>query len=80
MLSEDDEVLDIDDAVAPRHRADVTQRIVCAPVVDHDAHVDGINNPVTVEVDDRLNGGLPQVVSAAATWAVGVEVEGAAIG
>jgi len=52
MLSKDDEVFDIDDAVTPGHRTNVTQGLVRTPVVNHDAHVGGIDNSVIVEVDD----------------------------
>ncbi len=52
MLSKDNQVLDIDYAISPGHRADVTQGIVFTPVVNHNAHVGRIDNAITVEVND----------------------------
>jgi hypothetical protein len=55
MLSKGDKILDIDYAVAPGHRANVAKRIVCAPLIYHDAHIGTVNNSVAVEVNDWSN-------------------------
>jgi len=52
MLGEDYQILDIDDSVAPRHRAYIAKRIIRAPVVHYNAHVRSINNSISVEIDD----------------------------
>ncbi len=50
MLSKDNQVLDINDAVAERCRANITQGIVLAPVVNHYAHIVSIYNSVAIKV------------------------------
>ena len=42
-------------AVTPGHRADIAQRIIRAPGVDYHAYVNCVDNPVAVEVDDRID-------------------------
>jgi hypothetical protein len=55
MLSKDYQVLDIYYAITPGHRANITQGLIRAPVVNHYAHVCTVNNSVTVEVNDWQN-------------------------
>jgi hypothetical protein len=62
ILGKDDQVLDIYNPIAPRHRANITQWLVHAPVVSHYAHVSSINNAVSIQVDDRFYWRLPQVL------------------
>ena len=61
MLSKDNEILDIDDAVTPGHWANIAQRLVCAPVVHHEAQVSGVDHTIAIEVDDGDNRCLPYV-------------------
>ena len=39
MLDQNDQVLDVDNAITPGHRPDVAQRIIRAPAVKHDVDV-----------------------------------------
>jgi hypothetical protein len=59
VLSKYYQVLGIDDAVAPRHRANVAQGLICTPVVNDDANVGTIDNAVAIEVNDWLDWHLP---------------------
>ena len=52
MLGKNDQVLNIDDAIAPGHGAYVTQGVIRAPVIDHDDHIGSIDNAVGVKVND----------------------------
>jgi hypothetical protein len=61
MFSQDDQVLDIYYAITPRHWADVAQRLTRAPIVNHDAHVAGIDNSVPVKVNDWDDWCLPYI-------------------
>ena len=63
MFSKDNEILDIDNTIAPGHRANVTQGIICAPMVHHDAHILGIHNSVAIEVNDGDDWRFPEVVT-----------------
>ena len=56
MLGKNDKVLYINNTITPGHRANVTQRLIRAPIINHDAHVSGVNNSVAVEIEDRHNG------------------------
>ena len=53
MFSQDDQVLDIDDAISPRHRANIIEWLVCVLVVNHHAHIYTIHNSVAVKVNDE---------------------------
>lgn len=61
MLSQNDQVLDIDDPVTPRHGTDITQRIILAPMIYHDAHVGRVNNSIAIEVHNGNDWHLPYV-------------------
>jgi hypothetical protein len=63
MLRKHDQVLDIDDAISEGCRADVTQGVVFAPVVNHYAHIRRVNNSIAIEVNDRKDWGLPYVLA-----------------
>ena len=54
VASKDGQVLDIHDAVAPSHRANVTQGAIRTPVFCHDQHVPAIDFAVTAEVPSQL--------------------------
>ncbi len=75
ILSKDHQILDIDDAVAERCRANVTQRVVLTPVVNHDAHVCGVDNSVAVKVNDWNDRRLPQAPHPVPPGARGIKVE-----
>ncbi len=55
MFSQDNQVLDIYNAVTPGHRANVTQWIVFTPVFGHDHNILHIDDLVAVKVNDRAN-------------------------
>ena len=61
VFGENDEVLDIDYAITPRHGADITERIIRPQVVNNNTHVSGVHERVAVEIDNRYNWRLPQV-------------------
>ena len=61
MFGQNDQILNIDYSIAPGHRADIARRLICAPVVNYDAHVCGVDDSVAVEIDDRINRYMPQV-------------------
>ena len=63
MLDQDDQILDIDNAVAPGHRPDVTQGIICTPAVDHDVDVRSLDGTIAVEVHNRNDRRLPEVLA-----------------
>lgn len=79
MLSEGDQILDIDSAAA-RHWASVTQGVIFAPVVNRDAHARDVNNRVAVEASHRDDGRLPDVKTPVTTWRLGQEKEGRTVG
>ena len=80
MLRKDDQVLDVDNAVAPGHRADITQRLVCAPKIHHDTHVGRVHNSIAIKVNDRIDGYLIEIGAAIPTVTVGAEIKSATIG
>ena len=55
MLSKYYQILNIYNTVTPGHRANITGWLVCAPVVNNDAHVGRINNPIPIKVNNRLD-------------------------
>ena len=61
MLGQDGQILDINETVAHRRRGNITKRLVCVPIVHHDAHVGCIDNPVIIEIDNRCNLYLPYI-------------------
>jgi hypothetical protein len=60
-IRKDDQVLDIYYAVTPGHRANITQWLARAPVVNHDAHINGVNDFIAVEVNDGDDWRLPYI-------------------
>jgi len=52
MLGKNLQVFNIHYAVTPGHRADVTERIIRTPVVNHDDHVGGVNDSVSIKVNN----------------------------
>ena len=52
MLSENNKVLDIDYAVAPGHRANITQWLICMPVIKHYTDVRTVHLSVPGKVND----------------------------
>ena len=70
MLSQDDQVLNINNTVAPGHWADVTEWFISTPMVNNDAHVGGVNNPISIEVNDGNDGRLPEVIVTRSAWSV----------
>ena len=55
MLCKDYQILDVYYPVTPGHRADIARWLVRAPVVYYNAHVRGVNNFITVEVNDWID-------------------------
>ena len=67
-------------AVAPRHGPNVALRAGLAPGFDQPHEVLDIDDPITVEVQDRLDGGLPEVAVITGGVADAREVERRAVG
>ncbi len=55
MLGKDYQVLDIDNAIAERHRANITEWFICAPVINHNTYIRGIDNVIAVKVNHWLD-------------------------
>ena len=56
MLGQNLQVLGIDYTIAPWVQADVAERTIRVPVLNHSAHVCNIDNAVGVEVTNRAYG------------------------
>ena len=63
VLRENDQVLDIDYAVTPGHRANIVQWLVRTPIINHYAHIGRVDNSVAVKVNDGDDWRLPYVIA-----------------
>jgi hypothetical protein len=79
MLCNDDQILDINDTVTQRCWANITQRIVFAPVVHDYAHVGSVDYSVAVQVNDRKDWRLPYVIATDSAGPAGRKEEGRTI-
>jgi hypothetical protein len=61
MLGKNNQILDIDNTIAERRGANIAQGIICAPVIHHNTHIGGIDNPIPVEINNWKDWRSPDI-------------------